>query len=245
MNLIQNERQLRVDLAAAFRILYKFDMHESVANHLSAAVSDDGRQFLMNRRWIHFSNVTASNLQLLDSNDESILHSDKAPDISAWHIHSSIHRNCPGARVILHAHPAYATALSTLKDPRILPIDNNTSRFYERVAYDLSFGGIANSEEEGERIAESLQGKSVLMMGNHGITVIGETVAEAFEDLYYLEKACKTMVLAYSSGQSLNILPHELACETAKGWDDFRGASFAHFEQLKAELDANDPSYLN
>ncbi|MZR31589.1 class II aldolase/adducin family protein [Sneathiella litorea] len=245
MTSAQNERQLRVDLAAAFRILHKLDMHESVANHLSAAVSEDGRQFLMNRRWIHFSNVTASNLQLLDVEDESILHSDNAPDISAWHIHSSIHRNCPGARVILHAHPAYATALSTLKDPRILPIDNNTSRFYERIAYDLNFGGIANNEDEGERIAESLQGKSVLMMGNHGVTVVGETVAEAFEDLYYLEKACKTMILAYSSGQPLNILSHELACEIAKGWDDFLGASFAHFEQLKSELDATDPSYLN
>lgn len=245
MNTPENERQLRVDLAAAFRILHRLDMHESVANHLSAAVSDDGRQFIMNRRWIHFSNVTASNLQFLDADDESVLRGDSAPDISAWHIHSSIHRLCPGARVILHAHPAYATALSTLKDPSILPIDNNTSRFYERVAYDQSFGGIANSEEEGARIAESLQGKSVLMMGNHGATVIGETVAEAFEELYYLEKACKTMILAYSSGQPLNILSEELAYQTAKGWDDFRGASFAHFEQLKAELDATDPSYLN
>lgn len=245
MNYQNKERELRVDLAAAFRILHRLDMHESVANHLSAALSDDGRTFLMNRRWMHFSNVTASNLQLLDVDDESILQREDAPDISAWSIHSNIHRAYPGARVVLHAHPTYATALSTLKDPRLLPIDNNTARFYERISYDSNFGGIANSEEEGERIAESLQGKSVLMMGNHGVTVVGETVAEAFEDLYYLEKACKTMILAYSSGQPLNILSDELAREIVIGWDDFRGASFAHFEQLKAELDATDPSYLN
>jgi ribulose-5-phosphate 4-epimerase/fuculose-1-phosphate aldolase len=245
MNYLDKERQLRIDLAAAFRILHRLDMHESVANHLSAAVSDDGRTFLMNRRWMHFSNVTASNLQLLDGGDASILQSDDAPDISAWSIHSNIHRAYPGARVVLHVHPTYATALSTLKDPRLLPIDNNTARFYERIAYDANFGGIANSEEEGERIAESLQGKSVLMMGNHGVTVVGETVAEAFEDLYYLEKACKTMILSYSSGQPLNIFSHELARETARGWGEFRAASFAHFDQLKADLDATDLSYLS
>lgn len=74
-------------------------------------------------------------------------------------------------------------------------------------------------------------------MGNHGITVVGETIAEAFEDLYYLEKACKTMVLAYSTGQPLNVLPHELALETAESWDEFRGQSYAHFEQRKGMLD--------
>jgi len=81
------------------------------------------------------------------------------------------------------------------------------------------------------------------MMGNHGITVIGETVAEAFESLYYLEKACKTMVLAYSTGQELNVLPHELALETAQSWDEFRGASVAHFEQLKQGLDCKGSDY--
>ncbi|MFT5722092.1 MAG: ribulose-5-phosphate 4-epimerase/fuculose-1-phosphate aldolase, partial [Motiliproteus sp.] len=137
------EQQLRIDLAAAFRLIYDMDMHESVANHLSAAVSPDGKQFLMNRRWMHFANVTAGNLQSLDSEDDSIMLTDEAPDASAWSIHGNVHRSLPTARVILHVHSTYATALSTLKDPRILPIDNNTARFYERIAYDTDFGGIA------------------------------------------------------------------------------------------------------
>ena len=238
-----SEENLRIDLAAAFRLIHELNMHESVANHLSAAVSADGKQFLMNRRWMHFSNVTASNLQLLNSNDATVMDSDQAPDASAWTIHGNLHRVLPKAKVILHLHSTYATVLSTLKDPRILPIDNNTARFYERIAYDTNFGGIATSEAEGQRIVATLADKKALMMGNHGVTVIGETVAEAFESLYYLEKACKTMVLAYATGQELNVLPHELALETAQSWDEFRGAAFAHFEQLKANLDHKDPSY--
>jgi len=237
------ENQLRIDLAAAFRLIHELDMHESVANHLSAAVSADGKQFLMNRRWMHFSNVTASNLQLLNSDDDSIMRTDQAPDTSAWSIHGNVHRTLPEAKVILHLHSTYATVLSTLKDPRILPIDNNTARFYERIAYDTNFGGIATSDEEGKRIVDTFAGKQALMMGNHGVTVIGETVAEAFESLYYLEKACKTMVLAYSTGQELNVLPHELALETAQSWDEFKGASVAHFEQLKQGLDRKGSDY--
>jgi ribulose-5-phosphate 4-epimerase/fuculose-1-phosphate aldolase len=240
---MQTEQELRVDLAAAFRLIYEMDMHESVANHLSAAVSPDGKQFLMNRRWMHFANVTASSLQLLDSEDDSIMQTDEAPDASAWSIHGNVHKSLSQARVILHVHSTYATTLSTLKDPRILPIDNNTARFYERIAYDTNFGGIATSDEEGKRIMDTFAGKKVLMMGNHGITVVGETVADAFEELYYLEKACKTMVLAYSTGQPLNVLPHELARETAQSWDEFRGQSYAHFVQRKGMLDKKGSSY--
>ncbi|SIS93149.1 class II aldolase/adducin family protein [Neptunomonas antarctica] len=240
---MQTEQELRIDLAAAFRLIYEMDMHESVANHLSAAVSGDGKQFLMNRRWMHFANVTASSLQLLDSEDASIMQTDEAPDVSAWSIHGNVHKALPEARVILHVHSTYATALSTLKDPRILPIDNNTARFYERIAYDTNFGGNAITDDEGRRIMNTFAGKKALMMGNHGISVIGETVAEAFEELYYLEKACKTLVLAYSTGQPLNVLPHELARDTAESMDEFRGQSFAHFEQLKGMLDKKGSSY--
>lgn len=240
---MQTEQQLRIDLAAAFRWIYRWNMHESVANHMSAAISADGKKFLMNRKWMHFKNVCASNLQCLDSEDDSIKFSEQAPDLSAWSIHGNVHRNNPDARVILHVHSSYATALSTLKDPRILPLDNNTARFYERIAYDTDFGGIADTDEEGERIGASFKGQKILMMGNHGVTVLGETVAEALESLYYLEKACKTMILAYSTGQPLNVLSHEIARKTAESWDDFAGAGDAHFAQLKGILDKEEPDY--
>ena len=238
-----DEQQLRLDLAAAFRLIYRLDMHESVANHLSAAVAEDGQQFLMNRKWMHFSQVTASNLQLLNSDDAAIMQTDVAPDISAWTIHGTLHRHLPRARVIMHVHSRYALALSTLQDPRLLPIDNNTARFYERIAYDLDFGGIATTDEEGQRIMQSLGDHNALMMANHGVTVIGDSVAQAFEQLYYLEKACQTMVLAYSTGQPLRRLPPGLARATAQSWDAFSGAAEAHFTQLKRILDREEPDY--
>ena len=238
-----NEQQIRTDLAAVFRLIVQFDMHESVANHLSAAVSEDGKMFLMNRKWMHFSKVTASNLQLLDSEDASIMQSDEAPDPSAWNIHGNIHKSREDARVLLHVHPTYATALSTLKDPRILPIDNNTARFFNRVAYDTDFGGIVLDDDEGERVATTLGQHKVMMMGNHGVSVIAETVADAFESLYYLEKACKTMVLAYSTGQPINVMNEELAEQTAASWDAFKGQGAEHFAYLKSELDKTHPDY--
>ena len=107
----------------------------------------------------------------------------------------------PRARVLIHCHPPYATALCGLKDPALKPIDQNTARFFNRTAIDLSFSGIADEEEEGRRIAEALGEHDAMIMRNHGVLTVGETVAGAFETMYYLERAAKTMMLAYSTGQ--------------------------------------------
>ncbi len=240
-----DERQLRIDLAAAFRLAAHFGWHEAVANHFSAAVSADGKRFLVNPRWRHFSMLTASDLLLLDADDTSAMDRPDAPDPSAWSIHSAIHRNIPHARVALHLHPPYATALAGLKDPAIKPIDQNTARFYNRMAIDLSFGGIATEGSEGERIAATIGNHSTVMMGNHGVTVVAATVAEAFDDMYYLERAAQTMVLAYSTGQPLSIMSDDIAEQTAAEWDAYKGASFAHFDEMKRMLDAKDPSYAD
>jgi len=99
------ERQLRVDLAAAFRLTVEMGWHEGVGNHFSAAVSPDGKTFLMNRKWRHFSTIRASDLQLLDADDDSIMKTPEAPDVSAWAIHGGIHASVAHARVLLHLHP--------------------------------------------------------------------------------------------------------------------------------------------
>jgi ribulose-5-phosphate 4-epimerase/fuculose-1-phosphate aldolase len=237
------ERALRVDLAAAFRLAVRFNWHEAVGNHFSVAVSADGRQFLMNPRWRHFARIKASDLQLFDSQDEQTLQRDDAPDLSAWCIHSQLHARVPHARCVLHVHPPYATALSALKDPTILPIDQNTARFYGRVAQDLAYGGIADDPNEGARLAGVLGSHNTMMMGNHGVLVTAPTVAEAFDELYFLERACQTLMLAYASGQPLNVMSPGLAERTARDWEEYRGASFAHFEELKRLLDGEDPSY--
>ena len=239
----QAEWRLRTDLAAAFRLAVAFDWHEAVANHFSLAVSPDGRRFLMNPRWRHFSRIRASDLLLLDADNDAIMQTDDAPDPTAWCIHGRIHRALPRARCILHLHTPYATAVSTLADPGIKPIDQTTARYFNRVAYDMHYGGIADSTAEGDRLAAALGNHSTMMMGQHGILVVGETVADAFDRLYYLERACTTLVLAYSTGQPLNVMSHDLAEATARAWDSDTAQPLAHFAELKRGLDARDPSY--
>ena len=229
---------LREDLAAAFRITAQMGWSESVGNHFSAAVSADGKQFLLNRKWQHFASIKPDDLMLLDADDAQVMHRPDAPDASAWTIHGTVHRQCPAARVIIHCHPPHATALATLADPRMLPLDNNTARFFNRLAIDQGFGGIADEAAEGERLAAALGNHKTLLMGNHGLTCTGSTVAEAFEDLYFFEKAAQTLLLAYASGQPLNVLCDEVAEKTASGWDDYRGMSYAHFDWLKSQLPA-------
>ena len=145
--------------------------------------------------------------------------------------------------MLLHVHPPHATAIAALADPTILPIDQNTARFFGEVAYDLSFGGIADDVAEGLRLAGVLGDRSVLMMGNHGVTVAGPTVAEAFESMYYLERACQTLVLAYGTGRPLSVLDDDMAAKVAEGWKTFTAMGPAHFAQRMAGLDRHEPDY--
>lgn len=240
-----DEAQLRIDLAAAFRMAALLGWHEAVANHFSLAISADGKNFLMNPRYRHFSRIKASDLMLLDADDKETMSRPDAPDASAWCIHGHLHAGVPQARCILHAHPPYATAIASLADPEIKPIDQNAARFYNRVAIDLEFGGIADNDAEGERLARAIGNRTRMMMGNHGVLVVANTVAEAFDDLFYLERSCRTLVLAYSTGQRLNFLSPEVAERTAQGWLDYKDGAFAHFAEMKAILDQKDPSYAD
>jgi len=238
----QSESALREDLAAAFRLAVAFDWHESVGNHFSAALGD-GKHFLLNPRWQHFSTITASDLLCLSTDDPGVMDAANAPDPSAWCIHGQVHTQLPSARVLLHCHPPYTTALCTLADPRLQPIDQNTARFFNRYAIDLGFGGLADDADEGHRIAKAFGNHRILLMGNHGVSVIGDTVAEAFETLYFFERAAKTQVLAYSTGQPLNVMSDETAERTAAGWDAYAGMADAHFAHLKTTLEGVEPLY--
>ncbi len=237
-----DERQLRIDLAAAFRIAARLDWHEAVANHFSAAVSPDGRMFLMNPLWRHFSRLRASDLLLLDASADADVPMPQL-DPTAWAIHGAMHANLPQARCVLHLHPPYATALSCLADPEIKPVDQTSARFFNRVAIDRQFTGMANSPQEGQRLARALGNRQVLMMGNHGVLTIGASIAEAFDAMYHVERACRTLMLAYGSGQPLQVLDDDVAEKTARDWQDGGAFAHAHFAEMKRVLDAEEPSY--
>ena len=237
------DHELRADLAAAFRWFARLGMHESVANHFSVATSPDGRRFLMNPRGIHFARVRASDLMLLDADGPDTLRRSDAPDPTAWYIHGRLHRRVPRARCVMHLHPRFATALAALADSRMPPIDQNTMRFFERMVIDEGFGGMALSDEEGDRLAGVLGDARVLLMGNHGVLVAGPSIAATFDDLYYFERACETLITAYATGRPLRIASDEIARATARQWEAYGQLAIDHLREVRAILDAEEPDY--
>ena len=236
--------QERVDLAAAFRWTARLDMHEAVANHFSLSINDDGTRFLMNPNQMHFARIRASDLIVVDANDPETLEGPNAPDPTAWGLHGGLHRHCAHARCAMHVHSIHATVLASLADSRLPPIDQNCATFYNRHVVDESYGGLA-FEDEGARCARLLTNPrhKVLIMGNHGVMVIGDSVADTFNRLYYFERAAETYIRALQTGRPLRVLSDELAEKTARELDDYPGQADRHLSELKAILDAEGSDY--
>lgn len=234
----------RADLAASFRWTARLNMHEAVANHFSLAVNDDGTQFLMNPNQMHFARIKASDMLLIDANDPETLSGPNAPDITAWGLHGAIHRQCPHARCAMHVHSIHATVLATLADSRLLPIDQNCATFFNRYVIDENYGGLA-FEEEGERCAALFTdpSKKVMIMGNHGVMVIGDTVADTFNRMYYFERAAETYIRALQTGQPLRVLPDEIAEKTAREMEEYPEQAGKHLAELRAILDGEGSDY--
>lgn len=237
---------LRQDLAAAFRWTARLNMHEAVANHFSVAVNAEGTRFLINPNGRHFSRITASSLVEIDADDPDTMARPDAPDPTAWGLHGSIHRACPHATCVMHVHSVHATVLASLADSRLPAIDQNTAMFHDRVVVDGSYGGMALGEEAA-RCAGLLSDPKIttMIMGNHGVLVIGRTVAEAFNRLYYFERAAETYIRALQTGRPLRVLSDAVAEKTAREWESYPGFAEAHLRELRAILDAEDPRYAD
>ncbi len=237
--------QERVDLAAAFRWTARLNLHEGVANHFSLAVNDDGTKFLMNPNQMHFSRIKASDLIEMDANDpDSMVGVDADP--TAWGLHSGIHRHCPHARCAMHVHSIHATVLASLADSRLPPIDQNCAMFFNRYVVDDGYNGLA-FEDEGERCAQLFDDpkKKVMIMGNHGVMIIGDTVAETFNRLYYFERAAETYIRALQTGQPLRVLSDDVAEKTAQEIDEYPEQDLRHLAELKSILDEEGSNYAS
>ncbi|MET0943441.1 MAG: class II aldolase and adducin N-terminal domain-containing protein [Mesorhizobium sp.] len=234
----------RVDLACAFRWTARLNMHEAVANHFSLAVNDAGTRFLMNPNQMHFSRIKASDLLLIDANDPETMNRPGAPDPTAWGLHGAVHRNCPHARCVMHVHSIHATVLASLADSTLPPIDQNSAMFFNRQVVDGLYGGLA-FEDEGERCSQLFFDPKVkvMIMGNHGVLVIGDSVADAFNRLYYFERACETYIKALWTGRPLRTLSDDVAEKVASEMDHYPEQAERHFGELKAILDEQEPAY--
>ena len=243
-------QQIRIDLAAALRWAARLQLNEGVDNHFSVAVPDPdgvirGQRFLINPYGWHWSEITASSLVLCDA-DGQVLEGDNHVEDTAFYIHSRIHIAKLEAAVVMHTHMPYTTALTLLEDGRLEMCEQNALAFYDRIVYDDEYAGLALDCDEGDRIAKSLGDASILFMASHGVTVTGPTVAQTFNDLYYLERACMFQALARSSGKPLRTLSENVIKKTASQLvDEMPKVADRHFTALKRMLGTQEPDYLN
>ena len=241
------EQSARRDLTVAFRWAAKLEMHEATANHFSFAISQDSQNFLINPAGRHFSQIRASDLVLVDLNAKNFgIAESQLVDPTAINLHGQLHRLLPHAKCILHTHMPYTTALACLRDFEFLMLDQNACRFYERIAYDRDYSGMALEASEGQRVAKVLgDSKSVLVRANHGVIVVGNSVAEAFDELYYLEKAAQLQVLALSTGRELALIDDQTATLVCKQWLEYPKSAEHHFAALTEILEIESPEYKN
>ena len=237
--------ELQKDLAATFRWTARLNMDEGVVNHFSACVPGSS-DFYVNKSGIHFSLIKASDLILVTKeNFEYLSNKPEIVDPTALNIHGTIHQKVSHAKCIFHIHSKYATALSTLKDPTLKPIDQNTMMFYNRISIFNEFGGLG-FKEESIKMASALGNKQHMLLANHGIITTGETVADGFNSLYYFEKAAETYLTALSTGKELNIVSHEIAEKTAEETANYPIDTAKLFlSQIRLILDREEPEYKN
>ncbi len=242
----EQEQALRCDLAASFHMAVKFNLHEGIANHFSV-VLPDSQHYLVNPLGLHFSEIKASNLIVCDFNGD-VVKGEGIPSPAAKNIHSPIHRLVPKASVIMHTHQPYATALTMLENGHLEFALQTTCRFYDRVAYDSDYDGVALSDSVGERMAQLIGNADVLFLGNHGLVTLAPTIAQAFDDLYFIERIAETQLLAMSSGQPLKKLSDKIIQKVARQthYERFEmGYIDIHFNALKRVLDNEGVDYAS
>lgn len=237
--------QARTDLAAALRWAEREGLSEGVCNHFSVVVPGTDDRFLLNPNRRHWSEVTASSLVMVD-NDGQLVEGEEPPEPTAFYIHWRLHKSAPHARCVLHTHMPYATALTMLETPELLPLSQSSLMFHGQVAYDGAYNGLAMDAGEGDRMAAALGNRSILFLANHGVVVTGPTVAHAFCRLYYLERACMHQVMAMSTGKPLRLVSEEMAEKTQQQVAEEEGAmADGMFDAIKRLLDRDGPDYRN
>lgn len=236
----------RLELAAAYRGLDQLGLNEGVCNHLSIMApraDGEGQIMLVNSYGLHWSEVTASNLVGLNERAE-VVEGEGFVDIAASCIHLGIRQARPDAKVLMHTHQSYATALASMKNPELLMVHQNSTRFYKRIAYDNNYSGLAEAMDEGKRLGEALGDKDILFMGHHGVLSVGAEVSIAFDHLYYLERAAQLQVLALAMGKEVELIPEEnckMTCDSF--WQNMKGYSDAHFFSMYRRLRKTEPEF--
>jgi len=226
---------LRRDLSLALRAAACHGLGEGICNHFSVALPGQDGLFLLNPRGLMWDEVQADDIVLVDA-DGNKLAGRHEVESTAMYIHAAVHR-IAGKHCVLHTHMPYATAL-TLTDARApdTTLSQNAMRFHGRLAVDADYNGLALDSAEGERIARAMGGADIAFLGNHGVVVCGERIDYAYDDLYFLERACEAQVLAQSSGRPLAPVAPDMAAKVATQMQSERLQATLFFEALRRRL---------
>lgn len=235
-------RQARIDLTAALRSAARMGLNEGVCNHFSLEIPGAPDKFLINPQGLHWSELTPEDLMVVDEKGFVVEGRHKV-EPTAFFIHGRIHLG-KRKKCVLHTHMPYATALCLLENGELdCAANQNAMRFWNRIGYDKEYGGVALDDREGDRICNALGDKDVVFLAHHGVIVCADTVAHAFDDLYYLERSCMVQVLAMGTGGKLRRAPQHLVEQAARQIEGERQQSDLHFAALKRLLDRHEPGW--
>ena len=240
-------REARVHLAAAHRLAVLHELEEGIDTHFTVTVPGRDDRYLILPFGLHWSEARASDMIVFDESGAT-LEGEGAVERSAQCIHAPVHRIC-GARVVMHTHQTWAYALNMLEDNRLLPSSQSAAYFHGRVAYDDIYSGSADTIEEGERLARIMRKGHVLFMKNHGVMVVGDTVAQAYRRLYMLERVCRGQLLAMASGKPLQLLSDAVVAQVQGPHAEDRHSRAERerlfFEAMMRVLDRENPGYAD
>ena len=231
------ERELRIELAAAYRLADKFDMSEIINTHISLRVPGTTATFLLNPHGMLFSEITASSLVKVDLQGNVVGESQYPVNRAGVAIHSAIQEARPDINCVFHTHTPYCTAVSSL-ECGLLPMSQAALQFYGQLAYH-DYGRAASDPAERAALQHDIGDSWYMLMRNHGALTLGKTVGQAFMAAYYLEKACQFQVLAQSTGQPLIMTPED----TRERSDPSHRGEERAWPGLLRLLDREDPSY--
>ena len=239
------EWDLRCDMAAVFRICARLGWNEQIGNHnslmLPLARPGGAPTFLINPRGHRFEELTASSLIVSDLDGRVVRGTGELRRV-AFHIHARIHLRNPAAACVVHVHPQYLTALSMLQNPELALAHHNSLLLNDRVVIDTMGDAPVGDISEGDRIADLMGDRSIMIMASHGVTVVGATVAEAFDECFIAERTAMYQVTAISTGQKLRNLPDRLRKRYNGPWGDKVDARM-HLESWRRILDKSEPDY--
>jgi ribulose-5-phosphate 4-epimerase/fuculose-1-phosphate aldolase len=232
-------RRLRGDLALALRAAAYHGLSEGVCNHFSVLLPDKSDRFLINPQGLLWSEIGEDDVVMVNAQGEKLAGRHEV-ESTAMFIHAAVHR-IAGKVCVLHTHMPHATALAVTRAHALdTTLSQNAMRYHGRVAVDARYNGLALNAQEGERIAGTMCGADVVFLANHGVIVCGERVDYAYDDLYYLERACRVQLLAVASGLPLAPVDAAIAARVGAQASAVRMQSTLFFEALRRKLPAGN-----